>query len=281
MNIFLSHKLNQLPSSTFAESFTGVLRDNGVNPVFLDDTNDLWLRDFMPIQVSPNKFCQFALTKDYYYKKDRHKITDPAPVCKALGIEPIPIKYNGVPVYIDGGNVIRGYGKAILTEKVFDDNDVPPDILEGILKEALQVEKIIFIPVESDDYTGHSDGYARFVDERTIVANNYTKIDVPESFKDRFYGALADGGLEVLPVPYNPSDESIDGYSVATGCYINFLKVGDKVFLPNFNDPANDDEAIKRFGEIFGMNNVIPVPSLEIALGGGVLNCATWEIQSL
>jgi agmatine/peptidylarginine deiminase len=56
------------------------------------------------------------------------------------------------------------------------------------------------------------------------------------------------------------------------------LQVGGKIFLPIFDDPANDDAAIKRFGEIFGPSNIIPVPSSEIALGGGVLNCLSWEI---
>ena len=245
---------------------------------YLDNTRDLWIRDVMPISLGDNKFVQFSLTQDYYLKKDRYKITDPAPICKVLDIEPHMPLHKKKPIYLDGGNVIRGYGKAIITEKVFDDNDISPDILSGNLKEALQVEKIIFIPVEPKDETGHSDGYVRFVDKSTVVANDYSKIDVAQSFKDRFYGALSGSGLDVLLVPYNPSDERARGYQSASGCYINFLQVGGNIFLPTFDDPANDEAAIARFGAIFGVNNVIPVPSSEIARGGGVLNCLSWAV---
>ena len=231
----------------------------------------------MPVQVGSNDFAQFTLTRDYYRKKDRHKQTDPAPICVALGINPTPIIYNGVPVYLDGGNVIRGFGKAIITEKVFKNNAIPKAVLTDILLNALKVEQIIIIPKEPYDQAGHSDGMVRFVDEHTVVANDYSKIDVSQGFQDRFYGSLADAGLEVLLVPYHPVNQKVDGLYVALGCYINFLQVGDKIFLPTFDEPVNDEVAIQRFGEIFGVSNIIPVPSRDLAMGGGVLNCASWE----
>lgn len=233
----------------------------------------------MPIQIGNNQFAQFTLTKDYYQKNETHKNTDPAPICKALGINPTPILYNGMPIQLDGGNVIRGFGKAIITEKVFKDNDIPRNTLISFLAEKLQVEKIIVIPKEPYDQAGHSDGMVRFFDEHTVVANDYSKIDVSQGFKDRFYGSLAGAGLDVLLVPYNPVDFKVDGLCVALGCYINFLQVENKIFLPTFDDPANDDLAIHRFCEIFGVAIIIPVPSKDLSMSGGVLNCCSWEIR--
>jgi agmatine deiminase len=248
----------------------------------LDNTNDIWLRDFMPIHTGKNQFVQFTLAKDYYLKKDRHKATDPATICEYLGIDPITPIYNGMPIYLDGGNVIRGYGNAIMTDKVFKDNGITHLIdrraFAKILKEWLQVEQIIFIPGEPYDQTKHADGMVRFVDSKTVVANDFATVNVSQSFRERFYGTLSGSGLEVLVVPYHPVNDRVNGYQSAKGCYINYLQVGGKIFLPIFDDPANDDAAIKRFGEIFGPSNIIPVPSSEIALGGGVLNCLSWEI---
>lgn len=265
----------------FAASLEATLKDTNILYHYLNDNKDIWIKDWLPIQVAPDQFVQFSLTRDYYYKKDRHKQTDPTPICETLGIKPyIPI-YNSMPIYLDGGNIIRGYGSAVITEKVLRDNkDIPRDTLAGFLRDVLKVDKVIFIPVEPKDDTGHSDGMVRFVDERTVVANDYSKIDVSQSFRDRFYGALAGAGLDVLLVPYNPSEERVNGYQSASGCYINFLQVGDKIFLPLFDDPVNDEAVMARFGEIFGAKNIIPVPSLELSLGGGVLNCATWEITA-
>jgi len=248
----------------------------------LDNTSDIWLRDYMPIQIGTNKFVQFSLTKDYYYQKDRYKRTNPALICKALGIEPLIPIYNDQPIYLDGGNVILSPSrtKAIITEKVFDDNKIPPDLLQGLLQEVLQVEQVIFIPVEPDDDTGHSDGMVRFIEDNMVIANDYSKIDVSQNFKDGFYGALSGSGLDVLLAPYNPVNMMVDGLWAAIGCYINFLQVEENIFLPTFDDPANDEAAIERFGKIFDLGNVIPVPSRDLALGGGVLNCLSWEISS-
>jgi len=277
--IFLSDMLYQSMFSKWISSLIEILKEYGVQYQFLSGTRDVWVRDFMPISLGNNQYVQFSLTNDYYFKRDYHKRTDPAPICKTLCIEPSIPKYKGNPIYLDGGNVIRGFGKVIITEKILHDNNIPGDALEKLLKKVLKVEQVIFIPIEPLDDTGHSDSMVRFVDDHTVVANDYSESYTPESFKDIFYGVLAGAGFDVLPVPYYPSEERRKEYNVATGCYINFLQVGDKIFLPTFDDPVNDGVAIKRFGEIFGEENVIPVPSHEIALGGGVLNCLTWEIQ--
>jgi agmatine deiminase len=265
----------------FFELFVKSINSKQYNINVLRTTNDIWLRDFMPIQVGPDQFVQFSLTKDYYQQKDRHKWTNPAPICRSLGIDPVIPTYNGLPIYLDGGNVIRGYDKAIITEKVFSDNRIPREDLTHILTDVLQVNQVVFIPVEPGDDTGHADGMVRIVDKNTVVANDYLRIEVSKKFKDRFYGTLADSGLNILPVPYHPINKRMDGLWVANGCYINFLEVDSKIFMPTFDNKVEDDNALARFEEIFGSGNVIPVPSKEVAMGGGVLNCLTWEICTL
>jgi agmatine deiminase len=264
------------------KEFELLLCQNKIKFQLLSGTKDIWLRDFMPIQTGKDQFVQFTLTKDYYLKKDRHKATDPAPICTYLGIDPITPIYNGMPIYLDGGNVIRGYGKAIITDKVFKDNGITHRIdraaFANILKEVLRVEQIIFIPGEPYDQTKHADGMVRFVDSKTIVANDFASVNVSQSFRERFYGTLSGSGLDVLVVPYHPVNDRINGYQSAKGCYINYLQVAGKIFLPTFNDSINDEAAIKRFSVIFGPSNIIPVPSIEIAVCGGVLNCLSWEI---
>jgi len=266
----------------FAHSLISLIRGRNVSYDIVNGTKDIWLRDFMPIQTGKNQFVQFTLTKDYYLKKDLHKATDPAPICTYLGIDPITPIYNGMPIYLDGGNVIRGYGKAIMTDKVFKDNGITHRIdraaFANILKEVLQVEQIIFIPGEPYDQTKHADGMVRLVDSKTVVANDFATVNVSQSFRERFYGTLSGSGLDVLAVPYHPVNDRINGYQSAKGCYINYLQVGGKIFLPTFNDSINDEAAIKRFSGIFGPSNIIPVPSSEIAVCGGVLNCLSWEI---
>jgi len=278
--LYLSAQItNSLP--TFTDRLKDQLNRYAVKYSYLSGTNDIWLRDFMPIQVGVDQFVQFSLTKDYYYQKDRYKWTNPAPICKSLGIDPIIPTYNGQPIWVDGGNVIRGFGKAIITEKVFSDNRIPREDLTSILMDVLQVNQVVYIPIEPGDDTGHADGMVRFVNEHTVVANDYSGIEVNRKFKDRFYGILADSGLDNLLIPYHPENKRVDGLWVALGCYINFLQVDKKIFMPTFDNKVEDDNAIVRFEEIFGSGNVILVPSRDVAMGGGVLNCLTWEINPI
>lgn len=278
--VFLSHLLHFDPHTDFCKRFSDALVSAGIIVNFLDYSKDFWLRDFMPVQVANDEFVQFALTKDYYRDSERHKQTDPAPICKALGIEPKIPKFDGKPIYLDGGNVIRGYDKAIITDKVYADNEIPRESLIRIIQDALQGKQVITIPVEPYDDTGHADGMVRFLDENTVIANDYVKAGYGKKFRDRFYGTLRDCGLDVQIVPYYPVSIRNKGLWVALGCYINFLKVKSKIFLPTFDNEAQDVEAVASFSEIFGADNVIPIPSKMIALEGGVLNCLSWEIQS-
>jgi len=274
-------------------SFSSILKEQNVNEVvvklqrdlanlhieykFLTNTKDIWCRDYMPIQIAQDRFIQFALTKDYYPKKDHHLRTDPTPICRDLGITPKVPTYNGLPIYLDGGNVIRGFGKAIICEKVFMDNKIPIVKLLDILTEALEVDQIIILPQEPEDFTGHADGMVRWLNEKTVLMNDYTEANSDRRFRNTFFKSLMDAGLDCLRVPYCPV-ESTAYVQPATGCYINYLQVGEKIFLPTFDDERNDQAAALRFGEIFGSGNVVTVPSLAVAAMGGVLNCLSWEI---
>lgn len=276
MTLYFSKLLEKHDS--FFKSLLVTLKAHKVSFVILDKTNDIWCRDYMPIQVGKDEFAQFSLTKDYYQRKDEYLRTNPVPICRDLGIAPTVPVYRDKPIYLDGGNVIRGFGKAIICDKVFRDNDIPRTKLIDILTEFLRVDQVIIIPQEPEDYTGHADGAVRWLDEKTVLANDYAGAGSNKRFIDRFYGALAGSGLDVLLVPYCPV-ESKAYNQPATGCYINYLQVGEKVFLPKFEDEKNDDLAVERFSEIFGEGNVITVPSLAVAKLGGVLNCLSWEIN--
>lgn len=249
---------------------------------FLDLTSDIWCRDFLPVQVGRNKFVQFSLTKDYYPKKLKHLRTDPSPICKELGIETdIPV-FNCHPIYLDGGNVIRKYNKVIITDKVFKDNKgIPPDELKMILKDYLEVNRVIIIPKEPGEDSGHSDGMVRFVNEDTVLINDYSVVDTDRKFVKELFQTLKESGLSIMEVPYKPIEGRINRIQPSTGIYVNFLQVEDKIFLPTFNDPSTDNRSISVFKEIFGSGNVIPVPSLELSHQGGVLNCISWEILNV
>src|SRR5688572_5701613 len=76
----------------------------------LPNTKDLWVVDFMPLQVGQDYFVKFKYDPDYLKsKKERPTKTDPANVCDEIGVVP-----TRVDTVLDGGNVVKSKNKVIL-----------------------------------------------------------------------------------------------------------------------------------------------------------------------
>src|SRR5690606_18650302 len=72
------------------------------------------------------------------------------------------------------GNIVRWANKVIMTDRVFIDN--PKYERKRLIKELhelLQVDHLHFVPEQPGDFTGHSDGMVRFIDENTVVINDF------------------------------------------------------------------------------------------------------------
>ncbi len=243
---------------------------------YLSNTKDIWCRDFMPIQVSENEFVLFK----YYpsYLKGVPEIrTDNKLVCFENGIS---YKYSSL--IIDGGNVVKSFSKAVLTDRIFAENKLSVGNFSLIKKlEKLLQSEIIIIPTEQGDVVGHADGMVRFLDDKTVLVNDYTKTKSSKSFHNKLYKKLEDSNLNIELIPYFPNEkwQPKHWFDVppATGVYINYLQIGDVVFLPQFLNKKEDDIAIERFSKFF--KKVTPINCTELALGGGLLNCCSWNMN--
>lgn len=235
-------------------------------------TKDIWCRDFMPIQLAPDRFVQFRYDPDYLKDHPQLRTRDGASL---LGLK--HCEYSDLVV--DGGNIVRWRDTAILTEKVFKENpSIPRPDVRRQLERALEIDKLIAIPVEPGDPIGHSDGMVRFVDGNTVLVNDYRKID--PAFGEQLGKALR--GFEIIPFPYCPTDEPGPDPEIppALGVYINFLQIDGMIFCPIFGKPE-DDEALERLSRCFPKSKIMSVPCCELALGGGVLNCVTWSVCAM
>jgi agmatine deiminase len=152
----------------FKETFKriqAILDKHKIDYKFLNDTEDIWCRDYMPIQVDLNKFVQFRY-KPEYLKDYIHLQSDPFKVLQANGFEAEFYDIN-----IDGGNVIRWTDKVILTTRIFKENPtVEQKRLINKIEHLLEAE-VLLIPDINTDVTGHADGHIRFVDSNTVLVN--------------------------------------------------------------------------------------------------------------
>ena len=255
----------------FFKRFKKVLLECNIPFDFLPGTKDIWAVDFMPVQISTKKFIRFRYDPDYLRPKKYQKyISDSGAICKEIGIEAKPSN-----LIVDGGNVVRSKDMVIICDKVFCENKIVPEReLIGQLEELFEVDKIVFVPWDRNDRIGHADGMVRFIDNHNVLINDLSIED--EDYQRSFRMSLHNAGLDRIKIPYNPP---VDPNSKsAKGIYINYLQMKQAIIMPTFGNKY-DEKAMRVLEEVFKGQTIETVESNEIAKGGGVLNCITWNIK--
>lgn len=268
--LYLADSLPKLYPTFYSKS-EKVLRQCGIKPELLPNTNDVWAVDYMPIQVQENTLVQFVYKPSYLKtKKEIESISDIDSICKGIGIATTKSK-----IFLDGGNVVRSRSKVIMTDRIFEENPTySRKQLITELEELFQIDKLYFIPEQPKDFTGHADGMVRFLNEDTVIINDYKK-EKPE-FRRAFLIALDNAGLEYIEIPYNPYKNT--SYIQAQGCYINYLQMENVVIVPKFG-LEEDEQAERQLQELFHGQTVVSIDSNDIADDGGILNCISWNIK--
>jgi len=254
----------------FFPRFEKVLKDCNLDYEFLPGTKDTWAVDYMPVQVSKDKFVQFNYYPTYlrtpYWRKT---ISDADAICKAISLKPVKSD-----LFVDGGNVIRSEDKVIMCDKVFsENNNITKNTLIRQLEELLEVDKIVFVPWDKNDFTGHADGMVRFIDNNTVFVNDYSKENA--GFQKRFRTSIHEAGLDCVELPYNLDYNKSD--DEANGIYMNFLQMNGFIIVPIFGI-KEDEEAVKIMEQVFKGQNIATIESNELAYEGGILNCISWNI---
>ncbi len=245
--------------------FTG-LTAHGVPYQLLDNTRDIWLRDFMPVKTKSGKYISFRYEPSYLKDYPELHTDFRKEITPLLSLENLVYS----DINLDGGNIVFSSSRetAIISDRIFIENfNYSSAELVQELEQLLEA-RVIIIPSLRSDMTGHADGMIRFVDENTAVGNTSHSLFGLEA---HIKTTLRNHGIEVIDFPYFNSK----GNS-AVGCYLNFLETDQTVFLPAFGVDM-DSKAIETAQNIFN-KAIVPININEIAEHGGVLNCISWEI---
>lgn len=250
-----------------ANSLKSAFQDSHVNWEQIPRTHSprhIWVRDYMPIQVSRNKFIKFRYEPDYLKNNPEYK-PDVDSILSELGID-----FCRSPINLDGGNIISCDDKVILTDKVFKENPMYSRIkLINELTELLEAEPVI-IPWDIYEEYGHADGMVRYMGECRVLINNYCDFD----------GQLRKRLLDALKPHFEVEELHYDSYSSNSWAYINFLHVGNDIFIPQLNEKL-DSKAHAQIKSAFPKCRCHLVHnSNQIVKEGGALNCSTWNVLS-
>ena len=269
--VFLSAKMASLCPKTYI-GLTTILDRHKIAWSLLDDTNDIWCRDFMPIQIVDNWFAGYTYYPDYLSDTEKHKkmITDGNRICRRLGYDVSPLIED---IIIDGGNVVKCEGKIIMTSKVFEENpQYTVSDLSKRIENTLGAELIV-IPWDVHEYFGHSDGICRYIGDNSVLMTNYSQIDL--EMANRIRKCLTPHFKEVYELKYQIIKPH--KYSWA---YINWLQTDKIIILPAFGIPE-DIEAFEQIEEFIPSykGNIEMINANDLIIHEGGLNCASWTVE--
>ena len=260
------------------------LDDNGVSYDFIHNTHDIWVRDFMPVKTRNEKYISFRYNPSYL---------EEYPLMKTDFEDEISNQFTELDIFyseinLDGGNIVfsQSRNKVIISDRVFLENvelyskDTSANNARIVreLEECLEA-RIIIIPSVKSDPTGHADGMVRFIDENTVVGNQYNT-DSKNVLEQRIKTIVNNHGIEVIDFPCEFENAIYLNKSkkATRGCYINYLETDKYIFMPEFGAKKADQKARKTADKCFKEKTIVAENINEIAAEGGVLNCISWEL---
>lgn len=222
----------------------------------------IWVRDYMPVQVSRDRFIQFRYEPDYLMDSPEYK-PDVHSMLSKLGIDVCCS-----PINLDGGNIISCGDKVIMTDKIFQENpQYSHDRLIEELTELLEAEPVLITWDTYEEY-GHADGMVRYMGEGRVLLNHYCDFDK----------ALRKKLLAALKPHFSITELHYGTYTDNSWAYLNFLHVGQNIYIPQLNEKL-DTVALDQIEAAFLTCQCHLVHGCEkIVKDGGALNCSTWNV---
>jgi agmatine deiminase len=270
-----------------------------LNIVDMPEVNNIWIRDWAPFLAKDENgittAIKFIYSPQYQFPKESKYGNEAGK--KIAEIMNIPLIE--IPLILDGGNFTHnGKGIGIVTNRLISDNeDFSISEIHDIFRKYLGIEKLIFIPVEPGDITGHTDGSVRFVNENILLVgvypDEYRKDENSISFFEfeearMFTIRLANNLKKELGKKYRVirvtnsiphCQKRKNDFSPAFGNYINYIRLGNKIILPQYNIPEDFEAVriIKKFYPKIEEGSLIQHGTKELSYEGGVLNCISWN----
>lgn len=250
----------------------------------IPEVTDIWVRDWGPLRSNTRMIK--AIYSPAYLAQYKHEAESDNSAGIKLAQHVTPPVVN-LGLILDCGNFIHnGAGTAIMTERVLRDNGHrQEEEIRAMFRNICGIERCVFAEEEPGDETGHIDGTARFLDEKTIAVGTYrpndTELrDAADRIAESITLSLPD--YTIVRVPHGPVrySEGKEGMPSARGNHMNFLRHKNTIFVPCYGD-KEDDQALRILSDAVPWANVKPVRHRllnELSRFGGVLNCISCNV---
>jgi agmatine deiminase len=220
--------------------------------VWMRDTGPIFaVRDGIEIVAVDFGFNSWGRSLPPY----RHSIGER--LCRRLGLERVPVS-----LVLEGGSIAYDGRTVIAVESSILDGDRNPGARHEKFEHAfgtyLGAERTVWLPhgLPDDKTDGHADNVVAFVGPGRVLSQ------MPEHRP-----LLEAAGLEVIPFDVPPTPIR----------YLNFYVGNACVLVPTAGN-SHDRRALAQIGECFPDREVLGVPGLPLAAGGGGVHCITQQI---
>lgn len=274
--VYISDKLKEFYPRTYVR-LTKLLDEMEIEWGEVKGTKDIWIRDYMPIQLSDDRFLVYKYDPDYLRDSGEKYLTDSYTISEGV-LEHCEKRYYDIK--LDGGNIVTCGDYRVLTDKVFQENGVKKyNIGFGSYINGIFDSRVIFLPWHCDnphepnvDVYGHADGLIHWTGDNRVLMSNH-RDSFPEE-ADEIKKRLETAGFEVIEMLFDVPNPIRD----FNWAYINYLEVGNKIIVPTFGIPE-DKQALMYIREANPNSIVRGFRMRDIARNGGALHCITWNIK--
>lgn len=278
--IYFSRKFKeQYPH--IAREIEAKLKEHDVKPKWLDQTNDIWIRDFMPLQMNDTYFIHYTYYPDYLMRslEDRASITNPIRLEQKLLVCEGKVVVN-LPLILDGGNAVITDRHVIMTEKVLEENtrDYYSNVnaVSNQIRKKMKLEPL-FIHWNKKEKYGHTDWLVRYLGGSTnmiiVATNEELTMDVSLSAIENLAETQS----------YDVREFKLDKPTTNSWAYLNYVQVNDIILMPTVAEPDNDKEAVEKLYKFFKESGqevkIIPIDCQDLIKAGGALHCVSWNIN--
>ena len=271
----------------YAKSILGndnvvILVDKDTKPYFtgkvpedillVDDVRDIWMRDFTT--VNPMQPVQFTYTWASMTQKQSKEVQ------KSFSqfADRYQIQRAKTDLMLDGGNLVDDYaGRVITTTRFMQDNELSYSEAKQELKNTLGAREVAILEPD-EEVLAHSDGMVSWVDQNTLLVNDYSKTpSFRTTVMNELKASFPTAKIVEVPVEYktNPKGEW-DGFESACGVNLNATVTHNNIYVPTFN-MAHDQQALMIIKQNT-FKKVIPINAESVCPMGGSVRCLTWQV---
>jgi agmatine deiminase len=247
--------------------------------------DDSWLRDCGPIYGVGDDGARVANHFRFNAWGEKFPPWDNDAAVGGLIAERLGDRVVESPLVLEGGSILTdGEGTLLTTEQCLLNPNRNPSLsreqIEDELRLRLGVHRIVWLGmglIEDRDTDGHVDLIASFIEPgrallQTVGPDNANHDNCVENAR-----RLADAGIEVTEMPLLPYAE-VAGEEIAAS-YLNFYICNGGVIVP-VAGADTDEQALELIAGCYPDHELVAVPGLVLAFGGGGPHCITQQVPA-